>query len=143
MIGHLGLNVPDLPAAVAYYDRILPLLDFETYFGDATQHAYRPADGKRGTFLFLYQSAESTEPPAESTTAATGFSRHRTGLQHLAFMARTRGRVREVAALASALGSEIVHAPREFPEYPPPYYATFWTDPHGFLLEAVCHHDRE
>ncbi|MFI1797520.1 VOC family protein [Streptomyces sp. NPDC020379] len=132
MIGHLGLGVPDLRAAVAYYDRILPLLDFETYFGDAAQHAYRPAGGKRGTYLFLYESAE---PGA--------YSRHRTGLQHLAFMVRTRTRVREVAAAAADAGSELVHAPREFPEYPPPYYATFWTDPHGFLLEAVCHHDRD
>ncbi|MEU2869616.1 VOC family protein [Streptomyces olivoreticuli] len=133
MIGHLGLNVPDLRAAVAYYDRILPLLDFETYFGDATQHAYRPADGKRGTYLFLYESAEPSG----------AFSRHRTGLQHLAFMVRTRTRVREVAAAVIGTGGELLHAPREFPEYPPPYYATFWTDPHGFLLEAVCHHDRE
>jgi catechol 2,3-dioxygenase-like lactoylglutathione lyase family enzyme len=22
-------------------------------------------------------------------------------------------------------------------------YATFWLDPHGFKLEAVCHHDRD
>ncbi|RLU87524.1 extradiol dioxygenase [Streptomyces griseocarneus] len=133
MIGHLGINVPDLRAAVAYYDRVLPLLGFETFFGNAAQHAYRPADGKRGTYLFLYESKD----------AADTYSRHRTGLQHLAFMVRTRGRVREVAAAAAALGSEIVHPPQEFPEYPPPYYAVFWTDPHGFLLEAVCHHDRE
>ncbi|WKK24849.1 VOC family protein [Streptomyces olivoreticuli] len=133
MIGHLGLNVPDLRAAVAYYDRILPLLDFETYFGDATQHAYRPADGKRGTYLFLY---ESTEPSG-------AYSRHRTGLQHLAFAVRTRTRVREVAAAVIGTGGELLYAPQEFPEYPPPYYATFWSDPHGFLLEAVCHHDRE
>ena len=32
--------------------------------------------------------------------------------------------------------------PQHFPEYPPPYYATFWLDPFGFMLEAVCHHDR-
>lgn len=133
MIGHLGINVPDLGKAVAYYDRILPLLDFEVFFGDATQQAYRPASGKPGTYLFLY---ESTEPDA-------GYSRHRTGLQHLAFMVPGRARVRDVAAAVAELGSEIVHPPREFPEYPPPYYAVFWLDPHGFLLEAVCHHDRE
>ncbi|MGW1073736.1 VOC family protein [Streptomyces sp. NPDC002537] len=133
MIGHLGINVPDLRAAVAYYDRIVPLLGFETYFGDATQHAYRPVDGKSGTYLFLYGSADPSG----------AYSRHRTGLQHLAFKVRTRTRVREVAAAVTALGGELVHPPREFPEYPPPYYATFWTDPHGFLLEAVCHSDKE
>ena len=37
----------------------------------------------------------------------------------------------------------VLHEPRVFPEYPQPYYATFWLDPHGFMLEAVCHYDRE
>jgi hypothetical protein len=27
--------------------------------------------------------------------------------------------------------------------YPPPYYATFWLDPFGMMLEAVCHHPDE
>jgi len=36
----------------------------------------------------------------------------------------------------------VVRAPQAFPQYPPPYYATFWLDPFGFMLEAVCHHDR-
>jgi len=42
-----------------------------------------------------------------------------------------------------SLGSEIVHQPQEFPQYPPLYFATFWLDPFGFLLEAVCHHGRD
>ena len=133
MIGHMGINVPDLNEARAYYDVVLPLVGFESYFGDDTQQAYRPANGKPGTYLFLYETEDRSE----------GYSRRRTGLQHLAFMVRTRAGVREVAAAVAALGGEIIHAPREFPEYPAPYYATFWIDPHGFMLEAVCHYDRE
>ena len=38
-------------------------------------------------------------------------------------------------------GGEVLHAPREFPEYHPGYYAAFWTDPHGIMLEVVCHRD--
>ena len=45
--------------------------------------------------------------------------------------------------LVRELGSEVVLEPQELPQYPPPYYATFWRDPHGFVLEAVCHHDRD
>jgi hypothetical protein len=26
-----------------------------------------------------------------------------------------------------------------FPHYHENYYASFWFDPHGFLLEIVCH----
>jgi len=29
VLGHLGLNVPDLAAAEAYYAQIMPLLDYE------------------------------------------------------------------------------------------------------------------
>lgn len=129
MLGHLGLNVDDLAATKAYYDRFMPLLGFETFLDRAEELAYRPAGGKPGTFLFFYV--------AESVG---GYDRRHGGLQHMAFMVRPRRLVDEAHALASRLGSTVLHPPREFPEYPPPYYATFWLDPNGFVLEAVCHH---
>ncbi|MCW2650074.1 MAG: hypothetical protein QOE41_14 [Mycobacterium sp.] len=130
MLGHLGLNVPDLVAAQAYYDGVLPLLGFETFFVADDQCAYKPAGGKPGTFLFLYPASD----PAP-------YSRERTGLQHLAFMVKTRGDVDRVHRHVQSVGGEVIHGPRVFPEYPPPYYATFWRDPFGIMLEAVCHYD--
>ena len=65
-----------------------------------------------------------------------------TGLQHLAFMVPTRSAVHAVHTRAVELGSTVVHEPQVFPQYPQPYYATFWLDPFGIKLEAVCHHDR-
>jgi catechol 2,3-dioxygenase-like lactoylglutathione lyase family enzyme len=133
VLGHLGINVPDLSVARAYYDEMMPLLGFEPYFSLEDQFAYKPVRGRPGTYLFVYAA---TEPGS--------YSRHRTGLQHLAFMVRSRSLVRAVHDRAVELGSEIDHPPREFPEYPPPhYFATFWFDPFGFLFEAVCHHDRD
>ncbi|MGI9599218.1 MAG: VOC family protein [Acidimicrobiales bacterium] len=131
MLGHLGINVPDLAAAKSYYDRLMPLVDFEPFISAADEFAYRPAGGKRGTFLFFYPATE----PGET-------SRHRPGLQHLAFMVPTRSRVTEVYQAALAMGSEAVLEPQSFPQYPPPYHAAFWLDPFGFMIEAVCHHDR-
>ncbi|WP_158893286.1 VOC family protein [Amycolatopsis anabasis] len=131
MIGHLGINVPDLAAAKAYYDGLMPFLGFDEFLNAEDQFAYRPADGKPGTFLFVYPARESGE-----------YSRHRTGLQHVAFMVRTRSAVLAAHAQAVRLGSEVLHEPRHFPEYPPPYFAAFWLDPFGIMLEAVCHHDR-
>ena len=71
------------------------------------------------------------------------YSRHSTGLQHLAFSVRTRSAVRDVFQHVLDSGDEVIHEPREFPEYPPPYYATFWLDPFAIMLEAVCHYDRD
>jgi catechol 2,3-dioxygenase-like lactoylglutathione lyase family enzyme len=132
MLGHLGLNVPDLVTAKAYYDELLPLLGYEPFVAADDQFAYLPTGGRRGTYLFFYE-----------TTEQAGYSRERPGLQHLAFKVRTRSEVDAVHAWVLAHGGEVLHAPRPFPEYPPPYYATFWLDPFGFMLEAVCHHDRD
>lgn len=131
VLGHLGVNVPDLAAARAHYDALMPLLDFEPFLVADDEFAYRPAGGKRGTYLFFYPA---TEPGS--------YARTRTGLQHLAFMVPTRARVREVYAAALERGGQPVHEPQHWPRYPPPYYAGFWLDPFGLMIEAVCHKDR-
>lgn len=130
VLGHLGINVPDLDIARRNYADLMPRVGFEPFLDDDDQFAYMPAAGKRGTYLFFYPSSP-TQPYDRATT---------TGLQHLAFMVRTRAIVDDVHRWAAQAGSEVIHQPREFPEYPPPYYATFWLDPFGIMLEAVCHH---
>ena len=59
------------------------------------------------------------------SSAATGASNRES---HLAF------------AAAQSLGAEVLHAPREWPEYHPGYYAAFVRDPDGNNVEAVVHH---
>jgi catechol 2,3-dioxygenase-like lactoylglutathione lyase family enzyme len=135
MLGHIGINVPDLDGARRYYSAVMPLVGFEVFLDAEDEFAYRPAAGKPGTYLFFYPSAEQS-----------AYSRHQTGLQHLAFMVRTRSAVAAVhsaaAELAGRFGGRVLHEPQVFPQYPQPYFATFWLDPWGFMLEAVCHHDR-
>jgi catechol 2,3-dioxygenase-like lactoylglutathione lyase family enzyme len=71
--------------------------------------------------------------------------RHRTtrghdiGLQHLAFLASTRDDVHRVHEWALDRGDEIVRAPKALPQYGPHCYATFFLDPHGFMIEVVTH----
>ena len=57
MLGHLGINVPDLAAAKRYYDALMPLVGFETFFATDDEFSYKPADNKPGTFLFFYPTA--------------------------------------------------------------------------------------
>ena len=128
MLDHLGLNVPDLEAAKAYYDAVMPLLGFEPYYITADEFSYQPAGGKPGTRIFFYRAPVPNE-----------YVRKHVGLQHLAFRARTREQVDEAHSKAVELGSDVLFSPRLFPQYHENYYGSFWFDPHGFLLEVVCH----
>lgn len=132
MIGHLGINVPDLARAKRYYDELMALVGFEPFIASDDEFGYKPADNKPGTYLFFYPAA--LDGP---------YSPERTGLQHLAFMVRGRSLVDRVHQHVVSAGSTVIHAPQHFPQYVGPYYATFWLDPFGIKLEAVCHHDRD
>lgn len=122
-IDHFGLGVPDVDEAKAYYDELMPLVGYQPCFGNG----YCPDDWK-GSQLFLYPSSEESD-----------YSRHRPGLQHVAFLVSSRAEVDRVHSWVVGRGDEVLHAPREFPEYGPTRYATYFLDPHGFKLEVLCH----
>ena len=124
-IDHIGLGVPDVAAAVAYYDELLPLVGFVREWDTG----YRATDWY-GPQIFLYPTLEDGE-----------YSRHRVGLQHLSFYVPTRADVHRVHEWAVARGHVIVHEPKRFPEYGEHFYATFFEDLHGFMLEAVTYED--
>lgn len=128
MLDHLGINVPDLDAAKAYYDVMMPLLGFEPFFITEKEFSYQPAGGKPGTTIFFYRAPDPDD-----------YSRRHVGLQHMAFYARTRDEVDAAYAKAVELGNDIIFEPQLFPKYHENYYASFWHDPHGFMLEIVCH----
>ena len=132
MLGHVGISVPNLNAAKTYYDEILPMLGYGEFFSTTDEFSYMPMEGRRGAYLFFYPARQAGE-----------YSGDRPGLQHLAFAVPTRSAVRAVHQKVTELGGRVVHAPMEFPQYPPPYFATFWLDPIGVMLEAVCHHNRD
>ncbi len=87
MLGHLGVNVPNLEQAGAYYGPLMPLLGYERFVTGEEAIAFMPADGGRGAYLFFYGATQDGD-----------YARERTGLQHLAFAVRTRGSVHDVHA---------------------------------------------
>jgi catechol 2,3-dioxygenase-like lactoylglutathione lyase family enzyme len=132
-IDHIGVGVPDLAAAKRYYDELMPVLGLRQWFETAADGSFIIGpDGARGSQLIFYQALEPDT-----------YSRHRTGLQHIAFFVANREVVREAHEWARTRKAEILHEPRGFPEYGEHCYATFWLDPHGFMLEAVSHTPEE
>lgn len=128
-IDHIGIGIPDLAAAKEYYDDLMSVLGLREWFatGPAGPLNYGP-DGALGSQLFLYQ----VDDPSS-------YSRGRPGLHHLAFLVESRAVVRSAYEWARSRDAVILDEPQEFPQYGEHCYATYWLDPHGFKLEAVCH----
>ena len=132
-IDHIGIGVPDLAETKQYYDGLMSVLGLREWFatGPGGPLNYGP-DGALGPQVFFYQAEEPGS-----------YSRSETGLHHLAFLVTSRAIVREAHTWASAREAVILDEPGEFPQYGPDCFATYWLDPHGFKLEAVCHTPEE
>jgi len=132
-IDHIGIGVPDLAAAREYYDELMAVLGLREWFATGPEGPlnYGP-DGSLGSQLFLYQAAEPGS-----------YSRSGAGLHHLAFLVASRAVVREAHEWARDRGDTILDEPAEFPQYGEHCFATYWLDPPGFKLEAVCHTPEE
>jgi catechol 2,3-dioxygenase-like lactoylglutathione lyase family enzyme len=128
-IDHIGIGVPDLAATKEYYDDLTSVLGLRQWFdtGPGGPLNYGP-DGALGTQLFFYE-----------LDGAGTYSRGETGLHHLAFLVATRAVVRDAHRWACARDAVVLDEPQAFPQYGEHCYATYWLDPHGFKLEAVCH----
>ncbi|NAZ81807.1 VOC family protein [Kineococcus sp. R8] len=126
-IDHLNVAVPDLAAAVAFYEPVLASIGI----------------------VKMLEIPEVPEPPR---AAMTGFGWPRVKPffwlvdhgtvgtnMHLAFTVDTREDVRTFYAAALAAGATSRDAPAVWPEYHDDYYGGFVDDPHGINLEAVCH----
>ncbi|MBM2622865.1 VOC family protein [Actinoplanes sp. LDG1-06] len=127
-IDHLNLAVPDLAAAVAFYEPVLASIGITK-------------------MLEIPPNATPNQP-----TAMTGF-----GLadvkpyfwlidggtvgsnMHVAFTVDTHDDVHTFYKAALNAGATSLLEPAVHPEYHDDYYGAFVLDPHAINLEAVCH----
>jgi len=121
MIDHLSLQCDDLAASRRFYEALLGPLGISVTmdFGDVL--GWSGPDGVPKFWL------------GKQTTGGTQRQ------IHVAFTAANRATVNTVHRAAQELGAEILHEPREWPEYHPGYYAVFARDPDGNNTEVVSH----
>ena len=130
MIDHFGVPAADPAAAAAFYT---------TVFAPLGMHEAMRFDTPGGPVIGLADA--SGQPflwfnPAGAASGSTGPGGWEA---HIALQAANRAEVDAVAEAARAAGVEILHQPREWPEYHPGYYAVFVRDPEGHNAEAVTH----
>ncbi|MDG3011821.1 VOC family protein [Rhodococcus sp. D2-41] len=123
MLDHLGIQCADVAVAATFYDRVLGTLG-------ATR--MMEIDGADVIGYGIPPSPDFWLSPR--TPADAGFRE-----SHIAFAAADRATVDAFFAAAVDAGAEVLHAPREWPEYHPGYYGAFVRDPDGNNIEAVCH----
>jgi catechol 2,3-dioxygenase-like lactoylglutathione lyase family enzyme len=120
VLDHLGIQCADVERAAAFYDSVLAplgakrLMDFGQFIG----YGIEKPD------FWLGPVVPEIEPNREL---------------HVAFAARDRATVDAFFTAAVAIGAEVLHEPRLWPEYHPDYYGAFVRDPDGNNVEAVCH----
>ena len=124
MLDHVGLQAQDVEASLAFYLRTFAAIGMREAMrfpaGDSIVVGLSGPDGKATFWL---------SPPTGNETREL----------HDAFRAPDRAAVDAVHEAAVAAGVEVLHAPREWPEYHPGYYAVFLRDPDGHNVEAVHH----
>lgn len=119
MLDHLGIQCADVSVSAAFYDAVLAplgatrILDFGEFIGFGI-------DAKPDFWL--------------GPCTGEGFREN-----HIAFAAANRTGVHAFFDAAVGMGAEVLHEPREHPEYHPGYYGAFVRDPDGNNVEAVCH----
>jgi glyoxylase I family protein len=123
-IDHIYIAVSDLNEAERFYDRVMKVLAFlkAPFQLDGEPHIQY----YNRYFGYVLRPAASTTPN----------SPHAPGLHHLCFRVEGETEVRKAAEQLTALG--ISHSePRLYPEYAPDYFAIFFTDPDGIVLEIT------
>jgi catechol 2,3-dioxygenase-like lactoylglutathione lyase family enzyme len=120
VLDHLGIQCADLPASAAFYEAVLSPLGATRLmdFGVAIGFGIPPKPD------FWISQLDAGDGFRES---------------HIAFVASDRATVRAFFDAAVAVGAEVLHEPRLWPEYHAEYYGAFVRDPDGNNVEAVCH----
>ncbi|WP_038499149.1 VOC family protein [Janthinobacterium agaricidamnosum] len=118
MIDHIGLSVSDYDASKTFFSAALAPLEI-TLLAEVQGWAGFGRDGKPE---FWFGKGVPVQAP-----------------MHLAFIAASRGQVRDFYQAALAAGATDNGAPGIREIYHPDYYGAFVIGPDGHNIEAVCH----
>jgi catechol 2,3-dioxygenase-like lactoylglutathione lyase family enzyme len=119
LLDHVVLQVDDLNAIGDWYDQVVRVAGGTRVFDTPTLIGYALHGEPAQLFFSL-----ATDPDGRQT--------------HVALRVKDELTVRLGHQCATALGAEILHEPRLWPEYAPDYYAVFIRDPAGNNFELKC-----
>ena len=134
-IDHLQITVKDMSVAEPFYDKLMTILGFDIrkkVSATIEEHDLYVVE-------YLHPSWDFGICSPRSAFKNESIHRRKPGaIHHIAFKAHTRDEVDKLYAAIKAIGADIVHTPRVFPEHGPNYYALFFKDLEGIKFEIVC-----
>ena len=126
-IDHVFIPVRDLAAAEAFYDKVMPVLGFRKGRASDRVSPRLRYDNRQLTYwVVLRDGAGDTEGTAPGPGAPS----------HLCFRVVDEQAVDRACTELRAAGIEATE-PQAYTQYSPDYYATFFSDPAGLLLEVM------
>ena len=124
MIDHVSIQCADVSASRVFYEAVLAPLGGGVVMAFAEGAGQVVGLGIGAQPAFWLGPLTTGEPNREI---------------HVAFTAADRAGVHAFFDAAVAAGAEVLHAPKEWPEYHSNYYGAFVRDPDGNNVEAVSH----
>ncbi|MCB1058713.1 MAG: VOC family protein [Calditrichaeota bacterium] len=126
MLSHVEIYVSDLEKSRRFWQWLLcEELGYEIYQDWPEGVSFREG----GTYIVFVQTPKKH--------LSTGYNRCRTGLNHLAFHARTKSHVDDLTAKLRARGVTILYEDRHPHAGGPETYAVFFEDPDRIKVEVV------
>jgi catechol 2,3-dioxygenase-like lactoylglutathione lyase family enzyme len=117
--GHIDLRVRSVDEALPFYERLLPELGFTERDVEREWKVFGVPGEEPEAAFFAFIESGSHEP----------------GESRIAFWVSARSEVDRLAEVVRAAGGRDVSGPKEM-DYSPGYYAVFFEDPSGNLLEV-------
>jgi len=124
-LSHIKITVTNFSESKKFYDLLFRKLGWKVFISKEKSRGYFGKDSS-----FWIEEGENRD---------SKFDRENAGLDHIAFKAESKGEVDEFAVWLKAGGMVILHEPKFYPEYAKNYYAVFFLDPDGIILEFTNH----
>ena len=124
-IDHVFIPVRDLDRAVAFYDKVMPVLGFRKGRTSDKVSPRARYDNRHLTYWIVSREGAAAEPGMGHGAPS-----------HLCFRVADEEAVDRACRELRAAGVEATQ-PQAYTQYSADYYATFFSDPDGLLLEVI------
>ena len=134
IIDHIQITVKDLAVAEPFYDKLMPILEFDInrkHKGRVAAHEFDVVEYFHPLLIFAINS------PREVFKKDVLHRRKPGALHHLAFRASSCAEVDELYLQIKNIGATIVDPPKFYPQHGEKYYALFFKDLEGIKYEIV------